>query len=157
MNYLKLGFVILSSFWLCTLFGCAIGNKGNSATVVVSANAMINPNEKAQTQPVVVTLYQLKEDNNFNHTDFFSLYQTPKQALGAEYISSQEWIIAPGATKTIPWKIDPDTNFLGALAAFQEHGETDWQSIQPIKKGFFHFKALRFNIKLDKTTINFVK
>lgn len=151
---------LLGLFSLVCLFGLAgcasTGSKESDkpATITIKAHSDINPVSTGQATPTVVTLYQLKDVNAFNSADFFSLYQQPQQTLGADYIASQQWILAPGETRKIKLPIKPDTRFLGVVAAFQQLNPSGWQALMALTT---KRSKPAFSIELTKTTLQFVK
>ena len=91
------------AFAACTLVACmfvvACASKpakpvSARAQLVVSAEA--NPDASGRPSPVVVRVFQFKNDGEFATADFFALYEKEKEALGASFISREEYVLAPG-------------------------------------------------------------
>ncbi len=52
------------------------------AQLVVASD--VNPDAEGRASPVVVRVYQLKEEGAFNSADFFALFDKEQETLGAE-------------------------------------------------------------------------
>lgn len=137
---------------LACLTACASIGKpaAKSAVATIQAQSIINPNALGQPAPLVVIFYQLKDINNFNNAEFFSLYQNPQQTLGSDYITSRQAIILPGETKKLTLALQPDTCFIGIVAAFQQLNSAVWQAIIPVNRKTLH---PTFKLAITKTSI----
>src|SRR6185312_12013860 len=97
------------------------------AQFVVSGD--VNPDASGRASPVVVRLFQLRNDGEFASADFFALYDKEKETLGASLISREEYVLAPGETRTLEMPISPDARFVGALAAYRDIRAAHWRAI----------------------------
>jgi len=97
------------------------------AQLVVSGD--VNPDAAGRASPVVVRLFQLRNDGEFAAADFFALYEKEKETLGASLISREEYVLAPGETRTLEMPISPDARFVGALAAYRDIRAAHWRAI----------------------------
>lgn len=97
------------------------------AQLVVSADA--NPDTAGRASPVVVRLFQLRNDGEFAAADFFALYEKEKETLGASLISREEYVLAPGETRTLEMPISADARFVGALAAYRDIRSAHWRAL----------------------------
>jgi type VI secretion system protein VasD len=100
------------------------------------ASADVNPDASGRASPVVIRLFQLRNDGEFAAADFFSLYGKEKEALGASLISREEYVLEPGETRTIEVSLDPQARAIGALAAFRDIRSARWRALtqSPEKK-----------------------
>jgi type VI secretion system protein VasD len=97
------------------------------AQLVVSAD--VNPDTAGRASPVVVRLFQLRNDGEFAAADFFALYEKEKETLGASLISREEYVLAPGETRTLEMPINPDARFVGAVAAYRDIRSAHWRAL----------------------------
>lgn len=95
-------------------------------TVSVSADA--NPDAQNRPSPIVVRVYQLKDDAAFKDADFFALYDKEQATLAASLISREEFEVAPGAQKAIDFKLAPDARFVGVAAAYRNIRDATWRA-----------------------------
>jgi type VI secretion system protein VasD len=97
------------------------------AQLVVSGD--VNPDASGRASPIVVRLFQLRNDGEFAAADFFALYEKEKETLGASLISRQEYVLAPGETRTLDLGLDPEARFIGTLAAYRDIRAAHWRAL----------------------------
>ena len=104
------------------------------ARIVVSAD--VNPDNSGRASPVVVRLFQLRNDGEFAAADFFPLYDKEKEVLGASLISREEYVLSPGETRAFDLPVNPDARFLGVIAAYRDIHAAHWRVLtrSPQKK-----------------------
>src|ERR1700749_1468022 len=73
------------------------------AAIVVAAD--VNPDSAGRPSPVVVRLYQLKEEGAFNSANFFDITDKEQATLGPSLDSREEYELLPGQTREIVLKI----------------------------------------------------
>src|SRR5262245_27417756 len=73
------------------------------ASLVVAKD--VNPDPSGRASPIVVRVYQLKEEGAFSGADFFALYDREKETLGASVVAREEYELQPGETRQLELKI----------------------------------------------------
>jgi type VI secretion system protein VasD len=111
----------------------------------IQASAQVNPSTSKRPSPVLVRVYELKTAAAFNSADFMSLYQRDKAELGADLLGKEEFVLAPGESKTFAKTLSPDTRFLGVLAAYRDVEHAKWRSIVPVQPGQMHNVVIHAN------------
>lgn len=96
----------------------------------VSIKAMndVNPDGKGRPAPIVVRVYELKNDNTFKAADFFSLQDNDKTVLADDLNAREEFLLRPGDAKAIRRAADPATTAIGILAAYRDLPKTVWRA-----------------------------
>ncbi len=56
-------------------------------TLVVAQD--VNPDRAGRPSPIVVRIYQLKEEGAFNNADYFALMDKEQETLGASLVSRE--------------------------------------------------------------------
>ena len=102
----------------------------SKATLTVASDT--NPDSEGRASPVVVRLYQLKEEGAFASADFFALYDNEQEALGASVVAREEYELKPGETRELEVKIAPETRFVGAIAAFRDIRNAKWKILSAV-------------------------
>lgn len=118
--------------WLALALTAALtGCSTPTLTVNGLAQALpgANPDVNGRASPVVVRVYELKAPANFQGADFFSLYERDRQTLGDEMIAVQEMVLVPGEARRFDQKINPDTRYLGVVAAFRAIEQAQWRGM----------------------------
>jgi type VI secretion system protein VasD len=118
------------------LLGCAGGPpKPAQVAGTIQASPQVNPSASKRPSPLLVRVYELKSAAAFNAADFMSLYQGDQGALGGDLLGKEEFVLAPGESKTFAKTLAPDTRFLGVLAAYRDLEHARWRGIVPIQPG----------------------
>ncbi len=125
------------------------------AQFIVSGDA--NPDNSGRASPVVVRLFQLRNDGEFATADFFALYDKEKETLGASFISREEYVLAPGESRTLELAVNPEARFIGALAAYRDIRSAQWRAItRPPEKKLIDLlgkRVLVLNVGKDNLTL----
>jgi type VI secretion system protein VasD len=123
----------------------------------LSASPDVNPDPNGRASPVVVRIYQLRGDSEFNGTDFFSLYDKEKETLAANLISREERTLIPGQQIELQLLLAPDSRFLGAIAALRDIQASHWRAIAAVPQTPPSNKKPvenRLSIRIEKDLIN---
>ena len=120
---------------------------------VVSADA--NPDSSNRPSPLVVRVFQLRNDGEFSGADFFSLYDKEKETLGASLISREEYVLEPGETRKLELAVNAEARFLGAIAAFRDIRSAQWRAVTraPDKKLTDLLKKDGVTIRVEKESL----
>ena len=96
----------------------------------------VNPDTSGRASPIVVRVFQLRNDGEFAAADFFPLYEKEKETLGASFISREEYVLAPGEARTLDLSLSADARFIGVIAAYRDIRSAHWRAISrpPEKK-----------------------
>lgn len=129
-----------------------LDESGGVAKIKLVAASNINPSPSNSASPVVVKIFQLKDDQKFQRADFFGLYLNPKQALGDDYLSEKEVIMAPSEIKSIKLPLNGNAHYLAVLAAYQNIDHAKWYSTQKIST-FFGSTSLEITLDHDDITL----
>jgi len=138
------------------LVACASGPpKPVKARLSVAAHADINPDAKGRASPVVVRVYQLKDDAAFKDADFFALFDKEQATLAASLVSRQEFEVSPGEQRKLDFPVSGEAKFLGAVAAFRDIRNAEWRALQAVpKKGYKNLiKADAVSVVIGKSQI----
>lgn len=118
---------------LSLVSGCA--NKSPYLQVNIQSANFINPNIYQQASPVVITLYQLKEQTNFTQMNFFVLSTHTQNGLGGDLMDKQEIEIQPGQQIEQRINVMSGANYVGVIAAFRNPDVMNWRAIKKITYG----------------------
>lgn len=121
----------------------------------IQVSAQVNPNANQRPSPLLLRVYELKAVAAFNGADFMSLYQRDQAELGSDFVAREEFVLAPGETKTFVKTLSADTQFLGVVAAFRDLDRSRWRSViavDPRKSQQVVIKAAALAIDTSVTT-----
>tara|TARA_R110000868_G_scaffold10639_5_gene51697 strand:+ start:7367 stop:7822 length:456 start_codon:yes stop_codon:yes gene_type:complete len=119
------GFVILAT--VITLSACS-----SSIDLNVDADNTVNPDMNNQSLPVLVKVYQLRDDKAFKQASFDGLWKNYQQTLGKSLVSEKNITAMPNATKTISINYNEDAKYIGFVAVFRERNGDTWKAVLPI-------------------------
>jgi type VI secretion system protein VasD len=120
---------------LAALAGCSSPPPPPPPTVVkltLTATKDVNPSSSGQAAPIAVRVYQLSSTNAFDNAEFFPLFNDDKTALNTTLVERDDYILAPGTTKTVTLKPKDPVTDLGIFAAYQNFQQTKWRTDVPV-------------------------
>jgi type VI secretion system protein VasD len=105
----------------------------------LSASADVNPDASGRASPIVIRVFQLRNDGEFASADFFALYDKEKETLASSFISREEYVLAPGETRKLDLAVNADARVIGVLAAFRDIRAAQWRAVsRPPEKKLTH-------------------
>jgi type VI secretion system protein VasD len=113
------------------------------ATLVGGPN--LNPNLEGRASPVVVRLFELKQTGAFKAAGFAALFDRSQEALGADLLGQQEFILRPGEIRRYERAGSPIAAALGLAAAFRTPEKDSWRLIVPLAPGLHNLLLIDFD------------
>ncbi len=104
------------------------------AQLSVLARADVNPDESGRPSPIVIRIYQLKDDAAFRNADFFSLWDKEQATLAASLIDRQEFVLSPGDAHTAEFPVSGEAQFVAVAASFRDIRNADWRALADAPK-----------------------
>ncbi|MEX5591843.1 type VI secretion system lipoprotein TssJ [Pseudomonas orientalis] len=123
------------SLMLGLLAGCSALSPFSTLTkldLVLSANERVNPDLQGRPSPVVLQLIELRHGVAFENADFFSLYDNAEQVLPKDWVSSEEVELRPGDRQALKLRVEPNSHFVGVLAAYRDLPHVQWRLLVPL-------------------------
>ena len=133
MSWFRLSGAVLACMVLA-LSGCASKPaKPVAVKAVILASADVNPDDQGRPSPVVVRIYQLRDNAAFLDADageagYAALVDREKETLGASLILRAEQPVFPGQKVELDLTLSPDAHFIGAIAEFRDVRSTSWRA-----------------------------
>jgi type VI secretion system protein VasD len=113
------------------------------ATLVGGPN--LNPNLEGRASPVVVRLFELKQTGAFKAASFAALFDRSQEALGADLLGQQEFILRPGEIRHYDRAGSPMAAALGLAAAFRSPEKESWRLVVPLAPGVHNLLLIDFD------------
>ncbi|WP_153102334.1 type VI secretion system lipoprotein TssJ [Paraburkholderia hayleyella] len=143
-----------SAVWLTA---CASGEPKPKAPIrleiTVVAKADVNPDDRGRAAPIVVSLYELKNDNAFKTADFFTLQTGDKTVPGDDVVKRDELQLRPGEQQKLVRRPDPATTAIGVIAAYRDLPNSVWRAVytMPVApdKAWYRFTTPRLKLTVD--------
>ena len=120
---------------LCALIGAA-AIAGCAATesklavpyeVTVIAAQDVNPDSTGRPSPIQVTVYELTSQGAFQSSDYFSLMDDARKALGEDVSDLHRLTLRPGEQKTVQRPGAIGARALGIVASYRDLDAGQWR------------------------------
>lgn len=111
--------------------------------------ANLNADSRGNGAPVMLRVYELREQSNFNTADFFALFNNEKATLGGDLLRKQELLLQPGETKTLSLSPDDAAQSVGFFAAFRALDTAKWRALVDVKA----HQTQTIHLKLDNNQL----
>lgn len=98
------------------------------ANVALRADADINPTRAGRPAPVMVRIYQLSSTAAFEKAEFYQLLNNDSAALGTDLVKKDEYLLAPGTSKTEVLTVPDAVRAIGVFGAYREFGRVAWRA-----------------------------
>ncbi|MCB1915710.1 MAG: type VI secretion system lipoprotein TssJ [Rhodocyclaceae bacterium] len=129
--------------------GCSSTPDPTVVAATFQAEENLNPDSSGRPSPLVVRVYELKALSTFKDADFFSLWDNDQQTLAGDLNTREEMVLRPGDTHSIQRTTQPDTRFIGVVAAYRDLERAVWRASVPVVA----HKTLPLSIKLDDRSV----
>ncbi|MFL0809047.1 MAG: type VI secretion system lipoprotein TssJ [Agarilytica sp.] len=156
----NLGFNIVKAVCLAVVFGLTLSacttvnrtvgeafNLDTDLKLEIAAGKFINPDEKGQTSPVFIRLYELTDDKVFAKANFIDLYERDEEILGGTFVAKQELKrIVPGTARSEQFVLSKDTRFVGLFAEFYDFKKANTKLIFPVTSSNVIRNTIKINV-----------
>ncbi|MCB1887061.1 MAG: type VI secretion system lipoprotein TssJ [Rhodocyclaceae bacterium] len=129
--------------------GCSSTPDPTVVAATIQAEENLNPDATGRPSPLVIRVYELKALSSFKDADFFSLWDSDQQTLGADLVSREEMVLRPGDTNSVQRITKSDTRFIGVVAAYRDLERAVWRASMPVTPE----KTTAMNVKLDDRSV----
>ena len=104
--------------------------KVRQMNLVITARIALNQNGEGESLPVVLRIYQLKDDKPFATATYVQLL-SGTDALKAATLWSRDVTLGPGQTLKISEPIGDEANYVGVAAFFRDTASAEWSVLIP--------------------------
>ena len=101
-------------------------------TLTIIGGADQNPNPEGHPVPVAVHLFDLGATAKFERADVFALTEREQQTLGEESLGSEEFVVAPGETRTVTRELKKGVQFIGIAVLFRDIDHSQWRAVASV-------------------------
>jgi type VI secretion system protein VasD len=126
----RLAPALLALGLLSSLAGCAPPPPPPPTVVALTlvATSDVNAAPGGPGAPLVVRVYQLSSDAAFSGAEFFQLFQQDAATLKTDLVKKDEYILAPGQTKTAALNPMSTVTEIGIFAAYRSFQTVTWRA-----------------------------
>jgi type VI secretion system protein VasD len=121
---------VLSLILATTLLtGCAIfGPSVPHASIDIQSAKYLNPDINGNPSPIVVTIYELKNQFAFKQASYDALATNSSSILGGDLIDQQTIEVRPDTVMSVSQPLSPNTQYLGIVAAYRNIDQATWRT-----------------------------
>ena len=155
LRTISIAFLLVSSAWLVACSSAPPKPQLVKLTLIASAD--VNPDGQNRPSPIVVRLYQLKDDAAFKDADIFTLFDKEQATLAAALVSREEYELAPGEHRNVDLQLSHDARFVGVIAAYRDIRNAQWRAQigAPDKKLMNMIKKNKIGVAVEHARISF--
>lgn len=133
--------LIISLFVITVLGGCTKVNSGmggvlsleTDLTLEFQIDNTINPDESGHSSPVFVRLYELRDTQLFDSSNFIDLYEKDNDVLSSSLVSKRELQrFVPGVSREEKFVLDKETRYVALYAEFFRYKDAKYKVVFPI-------------------------
>ena len=133
-------FTILISH-LLFLSGCSnvasVLNLDADLELNVIAKDDINPDDSEHASPLVIRLYELKDNKKFEGMEFYDIYLNDKKILGKNLIDKHKLKhFVPDSKRKKQLVLNKKTKFVGLFAEFSNYKDSEFRAVVEIDPHF---------------------
>lgn len=104
--------------------------KVKQMNLTVAARSALNQDTRGVSLPVVLRIYQLRDDKPFATATYTQLL-AGNDALKAATLWSRDLTLGPGQTLRVSEPMDDAANYVGVAVFFRDTGDTEWSVLIP--------------------------
>jgi type VI secretion system protein VasD len=104
--------------------------KVKQMNLVVTARGALNQDARGVSLPVVLRIYQFKDDKPFA-TATYEQVLAGNDALKAATLSSRDMTLGPGQTLEVSEPMDEAANYVGVAAFYRNTDSAEWSVLVP--------------------------
>ena len=150
--------VFLLATLLSLLSGCATTPTPKPYEVRAEANSVINRDISGKPLSVIVRLYQLKQEKEFDLLtfDLATSNRTDAELFGDSLIQRSELLLVPGTMHISTETLLPETKYLGVVAYFRKPDAHYWRYLvdaEQIRKKGLSLHVLDCYLRLKETPV----
>lgn len=101
-------------------------------TMEVASQPNVNPDSSGRPSPIIVKMYEMRNDMAFRQGDFQVLFMEPMKVLGAHLVAMDELLFVPGEARVVEYAPMPETRYVGILAGFRQMERARWRAVLPV-------------------------
>lgn len=96
--------------------------------LTLTATPDVNPDQAGHGAPLAINVYQLTSTSTFDAAEFFPLFNDDKGTLKDTLVGRDQFILAPGTTKTVTLKPKDQVTALSFFAAYRDFQNAKWRA-----------------------------
>jgi len=96
--------------------------------VQATAAADANVTPQGAGAPVIIRVYQLASKSAFEGAEFHPIFNRDAATLGADLVKKDEFLLAPGSSKSLALAPADNVHAIGVFAAYRDFQNVTWRA-----------------------------
>lgn len=118
--------IILSTL---NCLGCSLLHPKTTLQSKITASDRLNPDINNRASPILLGIYELKSSIPFKGLDYYQISNASHKKLASSVIDFNELEIRPSENKYYKQLLNPNTRYLGLIAAYRNIENAQWKQI----------------------------
>jgi type VI secretion system protein VasD len=97
--------------------------------LTVLASDRLNPTNEGEPRPVILRIYQLKNDVGLQNAKFEEIWQDDKTALGDDLVKVDELAVYPNSRSEVKFERDDSAGYVVPVALFRNPKGRSWYTV----------------------------
>lgn len=123
------------SLLLISLSSMACVNIHSSVKLKVASDKNLNLSDQKDSLPVVLRVYQLSDEGQFQQSHFEDIWKHDREVLGNTLISTHEYTVYPDAVERYVFQKKDNARYIGIAVMFRTPEEYHWRKIVKVPVG----------------------
>lgn len=111
--------------------------------LTLTATDDLNPDPRGRAAPLIVKVYELSDRSTFDYIDFDAAFSNAQVVLSDQLLTAKELVVLPKQSVLHRTDLQPETAFIGIVAAYREIDRARWKLIYPVNSNWFQDHAVR--------------
>ncbi|MGG5820959.1 type VI secretion system lipoprotein TssJ [Falsiroseomonas sp. HW251] len=104
-----------------------------SVTLSIQGGADQNPDPTGRPSPVALSVFYLTQTAKFERADVFALTERERDTLGQDSTGSEQFVIAPGESRSVTRELRQGVQAIGVVALFRDvDSGAQWRAVRSI-------------------------
>lgn len=113
----------------CAMLGLGKPGAAPPIRLHVEAGPRLNPDDQGRPLPTLVRVYQLGSAARARTVELTDLLRDPKEALGADLLSTEELLLSPGQAVNRSLTREPEARAVLVAAVVRRPTATTWRDV----------------------------
>ncbi len=143
------GLKLVLLLFLFIMSGCSTP----AVVLNIYSDPLLNQDVHGQSYSVLVVLYQLKSPDQFEKADYKLLLEQNPDALGANLISREEFIVEPDQSYRLEFHRENKSEHFGLVAFFRQVEGEQWKVAKKLDNGLLRPMTTKSDVYLKGNRI----
>jgi type VI secretion system protein VasD len=128
----RISVILLGIVLLCS---SACANIQKPIRIRTSSDAQLNLADNEESLPVLLKIYQLSDETEFQQASFDDLWKRDQKALCSSFQGQQTYTLYPNKVQRFSFNKKGEARYIGFFATFRKPSREHWKKIIKVPPG----------------------